>query len=405
MTYHQSIKKLVALILTMSILFSMTSFGVYSATTFTDTKSSDWFATALTKLYERKMVNGFPDGSFKPSQILQYDELIAILCRLHGVTLENGSPYWATPFIEYAQTNGWLKGITVTNYRLPISRKEASLMMAQSVELEVPDNLSGYSIYIKDYNKLTTAYRNAVLLCFANGIITGYPDSEFKGDRSITRAEMTVMGYRMIDKKQRKIPLNPTKSEKLEEVFALPAFPAFTNFEDELALIDSKLQYMNPATGGFIGGNQTALPPFITGISENTLADAILYMGDSDTNHVLSGGYSYGLYNINLLTQENESILIYTALDEQYKVLIDLVFMIDEFGVFREDARELLRIVTGHISQEYGQAMYDFIITNYENRELITMTGARSEFGDIDLEMKAIIQDHSIIQVEITFPE
>jgi len=57
---------------------------------------------------------------------------------------------------------------------------------------------------IKDYNKIYTGCKTNVVKCYDLGILTGFPDGEFKPDNILTRAEAVAVIRRLIDKSARK---------------------------------------------------------------------------------------------------------------------------------------------------------------------------------------------------------
>ena len=71
-------------------------------------------------------------------------------------------------------------------------------------ESEYRDPLS-VSGLIKDYNSIQISYRTNIIKCYDLGIITGYPDGEFKPFNILTRAEAVAVVRRLIDPAARKI--------------------------------------------------------------------------------------------------------------------------------------------------------------------------------------------------------
>jgi len=57
---------------------------------------------------------------------------------------------------------------------------------------------------IKDYNIIYTGCKTNVVKCYDLGILTGFPDGEFKPDNILTRAEAVAVIRRLIDKSARK---------------------------------------------------------------------------------------------------------------------------------------------------------------------------------------------------------
>lgn len=87
--------------------------------TFKDTNSSEWYAKYLLKAVELKIVQGYADGTFKPTQTVNLAENLKMLINtkqidLSGITV-NTDPYadtpateWYAKFIQYAKEHNWV---------------------------------------------------------------------------------------------------------------------------------------------------------------------------------------------------------------------------------------------------------------------------------------------------------
>jgi len=56
---------------------------------------------------------------------------------------------------------------------------------------------------IEDFSSIGFMYRDSVIDVYGKGIITGYPDGTFGGERTATRAEAATMLVRMLEPSQR----------------------------------------------------------------------------------------------------------------------------------------------------------------------------------------------------------
>jgi S-layer homology domain len=75
-------------------------------TCFPDVRESDWFSPYVCYAKERGILAGYPDGTFKPSQAVNYAEALKILGELYGNSVEQaaGQP-WYAPYFSAAQQN------------------------------------------------------------------------------------------------------------------------------------------------------------------------------------------------------------------------------------------------------------------------------------------------------------
>ena len=145
-------------------------------------------------------VQGYPDGTVKPTGNITRAETAAILFRL----MDEGSrkTYYSTKsgFRDVA-TGSWYNTYVATlnnagvitdssnGYFRPneaITRAELAAMLANFTET------AGAANYFNDVSASYWA-ANAIAICAKLGWITGYPDGSFRPDRNVTRAELMAM--------------------------------------------------------------------------------------------------------------------------------------------------------------------------------------------------------------------
>ena len=145
-------------------------------------------------------VQGYPDGTVKPTGNITRAETAAILFRL----MDEGSrkTYYSTKsgFRDVA-TGSWYNTYVATlnnagvitdssnGYFRPneaITRAELAAMLA---------NFTGTAGAANYFNDVSASYwaANAIAICAKLGWITGYPDGSFRPDRNVTRAELMAM--------------------------------------------------------------------------------------------------------------------------------------------------------------------------------------------------------------------
>ena len=145
-------------------------------------------------------VQGYPDGTVKPTGNITRAETAAILFRL----MDEGSrkTYYSTKsgFRDVA-TGSWYNTYVATlnnagvitdssnGYFRPneaITRAELAAMLANFTET------AGAANYFNDVSASYWA-ANAIAICAKLGWITGYPDGSFRPDKNVTRAELMAM--------------------------------------------------------------------------------------------------------------------------------------------------------------------------------------------------------------------
>lgn len=180
---------------------------------FKDINSSDWFVGQVSKLVGSGGIDGYPDGTFKPTNTISRSEFTKVLVSVLGhKDMKATTGHWASGYIAKAEDiklidKGEFKDIDKT-----ITRNEMAKMCANALdylgESQVLDRAE-YKGLIKDYTKIPTKYQDYVLKTYSKGIITGFPDGTFGGEKNLTRAEASAVVVRVIEKDERTIPEKP----------------------------------------------------------------------------------------------------------------------------------------------------------------------------------------------------
>jgi hypothetical protein len=200
----------------------------FAQATYSDVSESDWFYSNLMNLTNRAIIDGYTDGTFKPDNTLLLDQFIKLLVTTEDTSLTLDSNYWAYHYIDYAFNHGILNStysseITLSNYGKEISRYEAtyllSLMLSDSENYDYVGNLP-----FTDLADATSDQLEALYKCYSLGLISGYPDGEFKGTATLSRAEATALISRLLFPQQRDIPINMLDSEEKDDLIASYSF-------------------------------------------------------------------------------------------------------------------------------------------------------------------------------------
>lgn len=121
------------------LAFELPSQG--SAETFSDVKNSDWFADYVASAADLEIVNGYPDGSFKPDSEVSRAEALKILLEASGLsdfsplttnfTDVNSIKDWFAPYSAYAKSIGLVNGYSDGSFRgnNPITRAEVCKLL------------------------------------------------------------------------------------------------------------------------------------------------------------------------------------------------------------------------------------------------------------------------------------
>ncbi|MCT4686165.1 S-layer homology domain-containing protein [Vallitalea sp.] len=197
----------------LSLTFNSTSISATN-NNFTDIPKNHWAMPNINHLVSINVINGFPDGTFKPNFNINIDAFIKMTVTALGYKdIKNADDYWAANYIDKALELGLITKDQFPVYQKPITREEMSSIIVKAIKKEKKaDTRYLVESYVKDF--LTTSYRyqEDVKDSYALGIITGLPDGTFRPTNYSTRAEASTIIHRMIDKNQRK-PFKPQMKE------------------------------------------------------------------------------------------------------------------------------------------------------------------------------------------------
>ncbi len=111
--------------------------NMVSENEFSDVNPGNWFNNAVSTMAAMGIVNGYPDGSFRPNAPITRAEFAAIASRFDANASEEGdwfsdiSGHWAEKAIIKAVNNGWIKGYDDGTFRpnQNITRAEAMTLV------------------------------------------------------------------------------------------------------------------------------------------------------------------------------------------------------------------------------------------------------------------------------------
>lgn len=162
-----------------------------------------WAVPAIDYMLSKNVVNGYyEDGTFRPDRTVTRAEFIKMLNVTFGLTAKKAYTYtdvkstdWFAPYVEQATAQGYLLSYgTMLNPNGALSRQEAAALLVRYLEPDT-DKKADPGMFT-DYNSIKATYRDYVLLAAGIGLINGYEDSSFRPDRTLTRAEALAILYR-----------------------------------------------------------------------------------------------------------------------------------------------------------------------------------------------------------------
>lgn len=156
-------------------------------------------------------VVGYPDGTFGPERNITRAEAVAMFTRLVRGKVESTSRttrysdannQWYSDALNYATDKGYISGYTDGRFNpnANMTREEFAQMISKYVAENVKKVEDNTLVSFKDVSDKNWS-KSAIQDALERGIIKGYEDGTFKGDKDITRAEAVRMLNRTFDRK------------------------------------------------------------------------------------------------------------------------------------------------------------------------------------------------------------
>jgi hypothetical protein len=178
-----------------------------AAGAFSDT-GGHWAEQSILKMNAFGIVQGFPDGTFRPKESIEFQQALVMIMNALGWAEEAGKTdpaglvipveTWAKGYLALAVKKGMLNkdALPSLNPRRPATRLEVASLLCLALKLE-PDQSA---LTFSDTDKINVSYRGYVGAIVKKGIMIGLPGNLFAPEGEITRAQMCVLLSRAIDK-------------------------------------------------------------------------------------------------------------------------------------------------------------------------------------------------------------
>ncbi|KOR76346.1 S-layer homology domain-containing protein [Paenibacillus solani] len=170
--------------------------------------SGHWAEPEIRWLYEKGLLQGYPDGTFRPKQPVTRAEFITLLVRCleleeqGSIKFSDTAGHWADQAIRTAVANGLAEGYSnlVFGPNDRITREQMAVMLARASQLTgvsfgtVTDKPS-----FKDQDSISVWAVDQVSAVVESKLLKGYPDGRFLPQGFATRAETAAVIYRLME--------------------------------------------------------------------------------------------------------------------------------------------------------------------------------------------------------------
>jgi hypothetical protein len=157
-----------------------------------------WAEQFIAELVNAGAVGGYPDGTFKPDQTISRAEFATILVKAlqlpakDGKVFDDTANHWGREYIATAAAHGIVSGYSDTAFGPDDSiTREQMAVMIAKAANLQAD--SSQPMSFKDQEQISSWAAEAVSTSVSRGIIKGYPDNTFRPLGSATRAEAATV--------------------------------------------------------------------------------------------------------------------------------------------------------------------------------------------------------------------
>ncbi|WEA41762.1 S-layer homology domain-containing protein [Lysinibacillus fusiformis] len=225
-----------ALVAGLSIPFLFGNHDSASAAAFKDVDSKHWAYQNVEKVASQKLVTGYQDGTFKPSNNVTRAEFATFLSRMFEGTDRKNEPFtdvndthWAKDAIEEGLALGFIQEVDFKNGKFEpnkaMTRQEIAKWLANGLKVTngeydtIANEIQNgkYTLLpVAEYYKggLSKSEYGNVGLMLGTGIMSGFEDGSFKTSGNTTRAEVATILIRFGEAMKKK----PTDFKGLNEL-------------------------------------------------------------------------------------------------------------------------------------------------------------------------------------------
>jgi uncharacterized lipoprotein YddW (UPF0748 family) len=184
---------------------------VSSSTPFSDIQNH-WARSFIEALAQRGVVNGFPNGTFRPNNSMTRAEFAAIIAKAFPHLLKRSyvgftdvpSSHWAAAVIQQAYETGFISGFPDRRF-LPgdrISKVQVLVSLINGLEIASnikPDLVTALPPIYQDAAEIPSYATDEVAIATRAGLVVNYPNIRLLGpDVAATRAEVAAFIYQAL---------------------------------------------------------------------------------------------------------------------------------------------------------------------------------------------------------------
>ena len=190
-------KKILSLIISLSLTVGLLSIPVLGAT-FSDVPSNTWYYEGVTYCSNKGLVSGYKNGTFQPNRAITRAELAVICSQGLNLTEQGANTFsdvkssdWFAPYVLKCSKAGIMKGYEngKFNPNIAVSREQAAVVAAHVYNLGKSSGNTSFS----DNGKISSWALSSVKSMTNSGLAAGKGNNRFCPKDAVTRAEVAVV--------------------------------------------------------------------------------------------------------------------------------------------------------------------------------------------------------------------
>ncbi len=145
------------------------------------------------------LVQGYPDGTFRPDALVTGAQAITMLYRAIGSPGTSGAPaiagvpLWAEPASAWAYAQGVVQPGDGFAASSPATRAQLAAWLLRAFGLAAASGTSTF----KDAGSIPAAFQGYVDAAAQDGVVLGYPDGTFRPNASVSRGAFAIWTWRL----------------------------------------------------------------------------------------------------------------------------------------------------------------------------------------------------------------
>lgn len=181
--------------------------GADNKSNYSDLSHNHWAAESVKALRSKNVINGFPDGTFRPDDAVTREQLVKMLVEAFKLTGKSDASFsdvatdrWSAAYIDAALACGIVQGVEEGSFapEKAVSRQDAAVMLARLCDIKAIE-LSG-SAAPTDSAIIASYAQESVFRLAGAGVICGFEDGSFRPNEVLTRAQSAKLIYGLLSR-------------------------------------------------------------------------------------------------------------------------------------------------------------------------------------------------------------